>query len=80
MKVTTDALEKQDNPPKGQKGNVFFRWWPHTIVLSLSFLTDLSLVLCFDIIEASEASKEHIWRPYNLLIGCHKIHASWISV
>ncbi len=79
MKVTTDALEKQDNPPKGQKGNVFLGGG-HIQLYSLSFLTDLSLVLCFDIIEASEASKEHIWRPYNLLIGCHKIHASWISV
>ncbi len=62
MKVTTDALEKQDSKttPQKVKRGMFFRWWPHTIVLSLSFLTDLSLVLCFDIIEASEASKEHM--------------------
>ena len=46
MKVTTGAMERKNfrQPPKREW---FYVWWPQSVALSLSSLTDLPLVLCY---------------------------------
>lgn len=62
MKVTTGAMERQqqDNP---QKREWFCMWWPQTIALSSSFLTDSSLVLCSASVLVTACSMRRYLQP-----------------